>query len=1064
MRLRPYPRLPRPTRLTRILSAVVCAAVIAGGTQATVASASPAAGTPGFPDDPTAYVNTSIGNNGSGTTFPGAALPFGMVQNSPDTRLNSYASYDYADSRILGFSQTHLSGVGCQTNGNVRLMPVTGGFPGTQPAQQAAGFRHADEHAEPGYYKVGLDSGVTAELTATERTGWHRYTFPAGAAQDTVVVNVGSSNGYTYGGQVDVVGDDTVEGWITGGNFCWETGKERYKIFFSARFDRPFRSFGTWADGGQVSTGRRSAAISGTSSDGSRADGGAMLGFGAGGGRVGATVGVSYTSVDGARLNRRTESADQSFDTVRAAAHRTWKRQLRRLQVAGGGDADRRTFYSALYRATLHPSVGSDVDGRYMGFDKTVHHSDRPYYQMFSLWDTYRAQNQLVALLEPRRATDIAKSLLRVYQDGGWVPRWGLGPSETNVMSGEGPTPFITSLYARGLLDRPTAKALFDALWKNVTEVPADQSVFRGRDGNPTYLSNGWIGYQDKGGYRWGDSRQAGSATLEYALADCGLATMADGLGETAKARVLHARCGNFADEWDDGVGSKGFDGFPRARTPEGTWVGSADPTESTGFHEGTPWQYQWLAQQDAPGLFALMGGKAKAEQRLDTFFDMPGVLSDHTQVARKSWVVGAYDYHNNFAYNPNNEPDLHAPWMYAWTDQPWKTSAVLRAAQPLFTDDAYGMPGNDDLGTLSSWLVWSMIGMYEVMPGSAEYVMTAPMFERVRIQPQGGRPVDITAPGADRSKLQYVSSVRVGGADRTESWISHADLLRAGTIDFGLTTDPASTDWGRGSGDQPPRHGSTDPGVRPFTTLPDDSPALLAPGSSIEARVGAADLSDSPAEVAFTAVTPSGVSVSPASGRLTVAAGARATTPVTVTADDSAKPGPRTVEFRMTDTATGRSLGSTMIALKVTSLSYGRPATQKTTAWGGVASRAVDGVTDGNFTVGSVTHTAEDGSAEPWWQVDLGASKSLSDVVLWNRTDCCSERLSDYYVLVSDTPFTSDSLATTLARPDVSAVHRTDTAAGPTTVPVNATGRYVRIQLAGTAPLSLAEVEVLPS
>jgi predicted alpha-1,2-mannosidase len=1032
------------------------------GVSAMPAGAS-AKGGPQFSDDPTAYVNTSIGNNGSGTTFPGAALPFGMVQNSPDTRLNSYASYDYADSEILGFSQTHLSGVGCQTAGNFRLMPVPGDFPGTKPSQQASGFRHADEHSEPGYYKVGLQSGVTAELSATERTGWHRYTFPSDASQRTVVLNVGSSNGYTYAGHVNVVGDDTVEGWITGGNFCWETGKERYKVYFSAKFDRGFDKFGTWADGGDVATGRRSADISGTSSNGSRADGGAMVGFG-GGGRVGATVGVSYTSVDGARLNRRAESADQTFDSARAAAHRTWVRQLQRLRVAGGSDADLRTFYSSLYRATLHPSVGSDVDGRYTGFDQQIHRSDRPYYQMFSLWDTYRAQNQLVALLEPHRATDMAKSLLRVYQDGGWLPRWALGPSETNVMSGEGPTPFITSLYARGLLDKPTARALFEALWKNVTEVPADQSVFRGRDGNPTYVRNGWIGYQDKGGYGWGDSRQAGSATLEYALADCGLADMARGLGESAKAAALRERCGNFANEWDFGVGSKGFDGFPRSRTPEGTWVGSADPTRSTGFHEGTPWQYQWLAQQDVPGLFALMGGRAKAEKRLDTFFDMPELLRDHTGVAKKSWVVGAYDYHNNFAFNPNNEPDLHAPWMYAWTDQPWKTSAVLRAAQPLFTDDAQGMPGNDDLGTISSWLVWSMIGMYEVMPGSAEYVLSAPMFDRVRIQPEGGRAVDITAPGADRSKLQYVSSVDVGGVAWPKSWITHADLLRSGTIEFGLTSDPASTTWGRGSANQPPRHGTTDLGVRPFASVSDTSPALLEPGRSVTATVGAVDLSGSASDVAFSTVSSAGLTVSPAAGGLAVDAGGRVTTPVTVTADGSAKPGVHTVEVRMTDRSTGRSLGSTTIALKVTSLSYGRPATQKSTAWGGVAGRAVDGNTDGNFTVGSVTHTAEDGSAEPWWQVDLGASKGISDVTVWNRSDCCSERLTDYYVLVSDTPFTSQSLATTLAQPGVTAVHRTDTAGTPTVVPVNTTGRYVRIQLATTAPLSLAEVEVIPS
>ncbi|HEY3005675.1 MAG TPA: GH92 family glycosyl hydrolase [Kribbellaceae bacterium] len=1040
--------------------AALVAAVLLTASPATAAGA---ATQPAFPADPTAYVDTSIGNNGSGTTFPGAARPFGMVQNSPDTRVNSYASYDYADTKILGFSQTHLSGVGCQTNGNIRLMPVPGAFPGTQPAAQAAGFGHADERREPGYYTVGLATGVTAELTATERTGWHRYTYPAGAALRSIVVNVGSSNGYTYDGQVDVAGDRTVEGWITGGNFCWETGKERYKVYFSATFDQPFVAFGTWSDRAPLVPGRRHADITGSASNGSRSDGGAMVSF-PGTGRVTAQVGLSYTSVAGARLNRETESDGQTFDTVRANAHDVWRRQLERIQVAGGNDTDLRTFYSALYRSVLHPSVGSDVDGAYTGFDKAVHHSDRPYYQMFSLWDTYRSQSQLVALLEPKRATDIARSILRVVRDGGWVPRWALGPSETNVMSGEGPTPFITGLYARGLLDRATAKALFDALYRNVTEVPADQTIFRGRDGNPSYLQNGWIGYQDEGGYLWGDRRQAGSATQEYALADCGLAMMAAGLGETAKARELRGRCTNFADQWDFGVSSKGYDGFPRARTPEGTWVGSSDPANSTGFHEGTAWQYQWLAQQDAPALFALMGGADKAARRLDTFFDMPLLLRDHRNVAKTSWVVGAYDYHNNFAFNPNNEPDLHAPWMYAWTDQPWKTSAVLRAAQPLFTPTAYGMPGNDDLGTISSWLVWSMIGVFEVMPGSAEYVLSAPMFDRVRIQPNGGAPVEIHAPGADASVLQYVDSVRVGDTDWPRSWISHRDLLAAGTIDVALTGDPASTNWGRGAANQPPRHGSGEPlGVRPFVSVAAaGSPALLRRGDSAEVAVGAVNLSGTPKEVAIGIDPPEGIAVTPVSGRITVAPGERASVPVTLTVGAGAAMRVHTVGVTMTDAGTGASLGRMSVAVKVASLSYLKPAAQKSTAWGGVPGRAVDGVTDGNWGTGSVTHTAEDGSPEPWWQVDLGAAAPITDVAVWNRTDCCSERLTNYYVLVSESPFTSDSLAATLAQPGVTAVHLPGTAGAPTTVPVNATGRYVRIQLATTAPLSLAEVEVL--
>ncbi len=302
---------------TSVPAALVAAVLMTASPTAATAATAGTATQPAFPADPTAYVDTSIGNNGSGTTFPGAARPFGMVQNSPDTRVNSYASYDYADTKILGFTQTHLSGVGCQTNGNIRLMPVPGAFPGTQPAAQAAGFSHADERREPGCYKVGLATGVTAELTATERTGWHRYSYPAGAALRTIVVNVGSSNGYTYDGQVDVVGDRTVEGWITGGNFCWETGKERYKVYFSATFDQPFAAFGTWSDRAPLVPGRRHADITGSASNGSRSDGGAMVSF-PGTGRVTAQVGLSYTSVTGARLNRETESDGQTFDTVRA--------------------------------------------------------------------------------------------------------------------------------------------------------------------------------------------------------------------------------------------------------------------------------------------------------------------------------------------------------------------------------------------------------------------------------------------------------------------------------------------------------------------------------------------------------------------------------------------------------------------------------------------------------------------------------------------------------------------------------------------------------------------------
>ncbi|GAA1960719.1 GH92 family glycosyl hydrolase [Amycolatopsis minnesotensis] len=766
---------------SRVFAALATVTVGAGLVAAPAAEAARSA-------DPTTLVNTSIGNNGDGTTFPGAAAPFGMVQLSPDTQLKKYASYDYAQDSILGFSHTHLSGVGCQTMGNFRFMPTTGAVTSSDPAQYGSKFSHATEKASPGSYSVRLDKyDVQAELSATERTGRHRYTYPAGANSQNVLIEAGESNGYTYAGDVHVVGNDTVEGWLQGGNFCWETEKERYKVFFSAKFDRPFASFGTWTDD-KLTPGTRDAAL------GSKRAG-AWLSFDPRAGKqVGASVGVSYTGVDGARLNRGAET-ERNFDRTKDKANRAWRDELNRLRVAGGSTADQRTFYSALYRSLLHPSIGSDVDGRYRGHDDKVHRSDSPYYQMFSLWDTYRSQNQLVALLHPERAADMTKSVLKIYQDGGWLPRWALAGGETNVMSGDPVTPWVVDNYRRGLLDDRTARALFDALWRNANEVPADQSKFRGRDGNPSYVKNGWIGYRDVPGYQFGDTRQAGSASLEYGLADCSLSLMAQGLGERDKAKVLASRCENFTKLWDKSVQSKGFTGFPRSRAEDGSWVGDPDPAKSTGFHEGTPWQYQWLAQQDPKALFGLMGGAEKAEQRLDTFFDMPLLLKDPAKAAKESWVIGAYDYHNNFAFNPNNEPDLHAPWMYSWTGAPWKTSAVMRAAKTLFTDTPYGMPGNDDLGTISSWLVFSMIGVFEATPGSGVYSLSAPMFEKVELRPEHGRKLTIEARGADAAKLQYVAGAKVGHRGLDRSWLTHDELLNAHKIKFELTDQPST--WG---------------------------------------------------------------------------------------------------------------------------------------------------------------------------------------------------------------------------------------------------------------------------
>ncbi|MCU1681489.1 MAG: alpha,2-mannosidase [Amycolatopsis sp.] len=762
---------------------------------------------PKLVSDPTTYVDPKIGNTEAGTTWPGASRPFGMAENSPDTRTNSYTSYDYGDSSILGFSQEHLSGVGCQITGDIKIMPTLGQVTSTAHAATASSFSHTNEVERPGYYSVKLDAhDIQAELTSTERVGYDRFTYPAGTADAKLLINVADGNGTVFDSHLTVVDSTTIQGYATGGNFCGETGSDRYTIYFSTKLSQPMTGYSTWdGRGGTPTAGKADAS------------GGALLSFdGVTSQPLTTMTGISYSSVEGAQRNRLAETAAQhgtkNFDTVVNESHTAWKDELRRVDVASSSTDDLTTFYTALYHGLLHPSLASDVDGTYQGFDHALHNAGpgHSYYQMLSLWDTYRAQNQLVAMLEPQRATDIARSILDIAQQGGWLPRWALGQSETNVMSGDPVTAFIVTLYSRGLLDHTLATQLYAELWKNVNKVPPAAEQARGRDGNPTYVKNGYIGYQNLSGPKFGDTRQAGSATLEYAYSDCALATMAAGLGKTDQANTLRNRCDNVVNEWNPTLTSKGFTGFPQARAADGSWVGDPDPAKSAGFHEGTGWQYQWLVQQDPQTLFRLMGGPASAEQRLDTFFTTPDVLAHPSTAASKDWVIGPYAYTNAFAFNPNNEPDLHTPWMYSWTSSPWKTSAILRAGRQLFTDSPTGMPGNDDLGTISSWLVFGMLGIFEAQPGSGNFEVTAPMFDRSVITPNGGKSTTISSPGGSSTTLQYVAGVKVDGVDQgTRSWLANKDLLAAKKIDIATITNPATATWGSHVADQPPALGT---------------------------------------------------------------------------------------------------------------------------------------------------------------------------------------------------------------------------------------------------------------
>ncbi|SFE08601.1 alpha-1,2-mannosidase, putative [Actinacidiphila alni] len=802
---------PRMPRLRSAAVAALTALLAAGAATLPAQSAHAAGGSAASADgDLTHLVNPFIGTQNDGNTYPGAAVPFGMVQLSPDTGHNT--GYDYNQDHIRGFSSVHLSGVGCGLGGDLPVLPTTGAITSTDDAAYAAQFSHADETASPGYYKVKLGTGITAELTATTRTGWQRYTFPA-TDQANVLLNSGQALHQITSSKVTVIDDRTVLTTITGRGFCQDT--QPYTVYTQTRFDRPFTSFGTW-NGSTVTAGSRTSTSTGL--------GGAYARFDTTKDQqVTAVTSLSWVGPDGAAKNLAAEGGG-TFDHAAAAARQAWQQRLGQIRVQGGTDEQQRTFYSSLYRSFLAPNVGSDVDGRYTGWDDKVHPANGiTYYQNWSLWDTYRTQQQLLSLLAPAESRDMALSLLRVADESGQLPRWGYATAETNIMTGDPVTPFLVDAYRQGLLKGHEEEA-YRALKKHVDTVPPASSPAAGRQADVEYLANGYVPYDPARPGKPGDNdyQHGPSATLEYALADAAVGGMAQSLGHGADARRYLARGQNYRSILDPSTG------FFRARDNDGAFVGPDDPAASVGFHEGTSWQYMWLVPQDVPGLVGLIGGTDTANTRLDSFFAYDQLLKDPAGTARDVWVNGPYSYYNQDKYNPQNEPDLSAPYTYLSTGQPWKTTDVVHAALTLFTNAPNGVTGNDDLGTMSSWQVLSAIGIYPTTPGTDLWGLSTPIFDKVDLTldrhyyPRGK--LSITAPGSSDTD-RYIQSARLGGKKLRTTYISTADI-RAGK-DLALTVGSTPSDWGTGKHDGPPAPDHVYPTVR--HTAASVSPA--APG-----------------------------------------------------------------------------------------------------------------------------------------------------------------------------------------------------------------------------------------
>jgi len=624
-------------------------------------------------DDLARYVNPFVGTapggpdfghgGGAGNTFPGASAPLGGMQWSPDTVTYQHGGYSYGDNRIRGFSLAHISGAGCAAYGNVPFMPTQDAEP---PAY--ATFSHANEQAAPGSYHVTFDNGIGTDLTTTQRSGIARFTYPASDTRPAAV-SIDAAKAFTAAsGSVDI-GTNTLSGYSDSGAFC--KAKNRYRLYFHATFDQPFAKASHPAGNA----------------------GAAMVSFAPGVRTVTARVGVSFVDVEGARQNALTEQKAQPYDTIRQAVRADWNEWLNRVTVGGGTDAQRRVFYTALYHALLHPSVFSDTDGRYTGMDGLVHRTRAGHvqYANFSGWDVYRCQVQLLALLAPREASDIAQSVLNQGLQAGYFDRWTLANGGSGVMVGD-PLPAIASaIHAFGGTDFDAATLLRTAL--------ADRQDKRQRPGHEQYDSLGYVPAGTKG--VWGSV----STTLEYAVADYALAQLAHRLGDSTTYDTLLRASGNWRNLFNPATG------YLQPRAADGTWP-AFTPAQKTEYVEGNAAQYTWMVPQDLPGLFAAMGGDAAVTTRLDTFFSSLNAGADQP-----------------YAYL-GNEPSFGTPWAYTHVGHPDRAGAVVqRALSTLFSDVPGGLVGNDDLGAMSSWAVWASLGLYPEVPGTAQLVRSAPLF-----------------------------------------------------------------------------------------------------------------------------------------------------------------------------------------------------------------------------------------------------------------------------------------------------------------------------------------------
>ena len=722
--------------------------------------------------DPAAYVNTFVGTSGpdAGATFPGASLPFGMIQWSPDTS-NAYTrknvgSYVYDDTMIRDFSLTHLNGPGCPMAGDIPIQPVLGEIkvsPAIDPAIYRAKFSHAHEASFPGYYSVAFDDGIKTQLATTVRASIGRFKFPA-SSNSNLVFDLGRNATEVFDASLAINGADRLSGSVTSGAYCH--ANHRYTVYFAAEFSRPFASFGTWS-GPEVNSGSRT--VSGVHTGGWVAfDTTAHQ-------EVEMRIALSYVSAAKARKNLEAEIPGWDFDAVRTAGHSKWNEELQRIVVSGGTEAQRRVFYTALYHTFLHPNTFNDVDGEYIGFDNKLHATHgATHYTNYSGWDIYRTEVQLLALLVPKEASDMATSLVVDAEQGGALPVWPAANDEACQMVGSPSCPIIAGFYAFGARSFD-ARAALAAMLKGATTPGLRVNRCLEWDGLDTYLKYGYLG-PDTPGRR---PQSGPSQTLEYTAADFSIAQLARALRDTATYQTFMHRAQFWRNTWDAKIG------YIEPRLKNGSFI-EVDPALHNYFVEGNPAQYSWMVPYNLRAVFDLMGGNAKVVQRLDAFFTELNAGEDHPNF----WV--------------GNEPVFFVPWAYDYVGAPWRTQAVVRQVEnELFTTGPDGEPGNDDLGAMSAWYVFAALGIYPVTPGVGGFALDSPMFPSATVHLGNGRSIQIEGENAGADN-PYVQSLIVNGKVYHRTWINYDSWSQGATLQFKLGPSP-DKDWAAKPEDAPP-------------------------------------------------------------------------------------------------------------------------------------------------------------------------------------------------------------------------------------------------------------------